>query len=752
MPNSLVIVESPAKARTLKKFLGKHFHIKASVGHVRDLPQKKLGVDVEKDFEPQYEVISGKRKALEDLKKAAAKTKTIYLAPDPDREGEAIAWHIQQELGPVTSAHIYRINFNEITKQAVTHAVENPGEIDPNKVNAQQARRILDRLVGYKLSPLLGQRLKNWGLSAGRVQSVALRIVCDREREIEAFKPEEYWSLTATLLGREEPSFEAKLVALDGKKPKIRNQAENDALLKELSGAQFQVAKVEKKERKRKPLPPFITSTLQQDAFRRLRFSGKKTMRVAQQLYEGLELGELGAQGLITYMRTDSTRIASEALTEARDFIQDRFGKDYLPAKAQVYRGKKGAQDAHEAVRPTSVRREPDQVSQFLTKDQLVLYRLIWNRFIASQMNPARYDQTTIDAATGRFVFRATGSILKFPGFTRLYEEGEDGEKAPAILPTVQKEEPLSCQGLEGKQHFTQPPARYTEASLIKTLEQEGIGRPSTYAAILSTLSARDYVRTEKRQLIPTPVGLMISDLLTQHFPSLMDFGFTAEMESRLDRIEEGRDNWVETLKKFYGDFESDLERAKDTLTEPEVLKDRKCPDCGSNLAKRPGSYGMFIGCTGYPDCRYRESLEKREVAPPVETDIECDLCGAKMVEKDGRFGRFLSCSTYPKCKNAKPLPTGISCLSPGCDGELTRRRSKRGRFFYGCNRYPKCSFVAWSRPVPRPCPLCESPYLVQGQKGLRCPTKGCDHQEPLPEAAEEKGAAAVVEGGPPAK
>ncbi|MBI2880839.1 MAG: type I DNA topoisomerase [Candidatus Tectomicrobia bacterium] len=741
MTQTLVIVESPAKASTLKKFLKDQYRVAASVGHLKDLPPNRLGVDIENDFAPEYTIIEGKRKVLSGLKAAAAKSDTIYLAPDPDREGEAIAWHIHQEIAPVARGKIYRITFNEITQQAVRRAVEHPGQIDQNKVDAQQARRVLDRLVGYKLSPLLGRRLRNWGLSAGRVQSVALRLLCDREHEIQTFAPEEYWSITARLSAEEPPAFGAALHQVHGQKAEIPTGEKADAILAALAGSEYRVSKVERKNRRRKPVPPFITSTLQQEASRRLRFTAKKTMALAQQLYEGLEAGEEGATGLITYMRTDSTRIAQEALDEARRFIGKEYGKDYLPAQPQVYPSKKGAQDAHEAVRPTSAARTPDSLKGFLTKDQLALYRLIWNRFMASQMNPAVYDQTSVDIAAGPCLFRATGSVLLFPGFTRLYEEETDEAEKREFppLPPLKEGQVVACEELVPKQHFTQPPPRYTEASLVRALEEKGIGRPSTYAGIVSTLTDRDYARIEKRQMHPTDLGMMVSNLLVKNFPDLMNVGFTAEMESRLDRIEDGKESWTRTLEDFYSSFEKALKGAEKTLNAPEPTG-RQCPECGGELVKRPGRYGMFVGCSNYPDCRYRESTGKREAPPAVETDIRCEKCGAAMVVKTGRHGPFLSCSRYPECQNAKPLPTGVSCPREGCDGEIVTRRSKRGRPFYGCSNYPACDFVSWARPYPKSCPACGSPYLTVQRKELRCPQKGCSHREPLPDDGELAG------------
>ena len=751
MANPLLIVESPAKANTLKKFLTRGFRVEASVGHLRDLPSKKLGVDVENDFAPEYEVIKGKSKVLAQLKAAAKDSEAVYLAPDPDREGEAIAWHIQQEIQPVTKGKIYRITFHEITKKAVTRAVDQPGEIDQNKVEAQQARRVLDRLVGYKLSPLLGRRLRNWGLSAGRVQSVALRLVCDREKEIEEFVPVEYWTITAELAGSEPPPFEAALHRIDDKKAEIPTEERSNEILGHLKDAEYRVSKVDRKKRRRRASPPFITSTLQQDASRRLRFTAKKTMAIAQQLYEGLDVGEKNPVGLITYMRTDSTRIANEALAETRAFIEKEYGKDCLPEKAQVYASKKGVQDAHEAIRPTSVLRSPSSLEGKVSKDQLGLYRLIWNRFVASQMNPAIYDQTSVDIQTGDYTFRATGSILVFSGFTRVYEEQtEDALKKDDTnrpLPPLDEGQAVVCEKIVPKQHFTQPPPRFSEASLVRTLEEEGIGRPSTYASIISTLSDRDYVRLQQRQMHPTDLGRMISGLLVKNFPDLMNVRFTAEMENRLDSIEEGKETWTAALKDFYTPFEKTLKEAESTINEPEPVG-KECPDCGGELVRRPSRYGMFIGCSNYPECRYTESTSKREAAPPVETDQKCDKCGSPMVIKQGRFGAFLSCSRYPECKNAKPIPTGANC--PKCGSDIVSRRSKKGRNFYGCANYPECDYVSWSRPFPKSCPECESPNLVVQQRELRCPNKECDHTESLPDNWGWAGlmAASTVNGG----
>ncbi len=719
MDHSLFIVESPAKAKTIKRFLGKGYEVKASLGHIRDLPQKELGVDVQNDFSPKYVVIKGKERTLRELKRAAKDRKRIYLALDPDREGEAIAWHVSQEL-KAPAANLYRVRFNEITKRAIKEAVENPQQIDMRLVNAQQARRILDRLVGYKVSPFLWTTIYR-GLSAGRVQSVALRLICDREREIEEFKPQEYWSITALLLSRDGSPFKAKLHKINSKDFKISNKVKADQILDDLKGREFAVTKVTINERKRNPYPPFITSTLQQEASKRLRFSTKKTMMLAQQLYEGVDLGQEGRTGLITYMRTDSTRIAQEALKEARTWVGKKFGGDYLPVKPWKYKSRKSAQEAHECIRATSPGKEPDLIKEYLSPDQFRLYSLIWSRFLACQMSSAIYLSTAVDIEAGPYLFRATGSTLKFPGFLKVYPLPEE----ETILPSLTEGEVLKIKEIIPQQHFTKPPPRYTEASLVKELEEKGIGRPSTYAQIITTILTRGYVKFEERKFFPTELGRTVKDILVENFPSLFDVGFTAQMEENLDRIESGKDEWVGVLKDFYGPFQKMVKEAEERRTQ---LKrgltqetDIVCEKCGGKMVIKWGRNGRFLACSGYPQCTNTKPL------PEDETEERCELCGAKLVVRSGRYGKFLACSNYPQCKFTKPLSTGVRCPRSGCDGYLVARRSKKGRTFYGCSRYPKCDFTSWDKPVVKSCPHCGAPYLLEKRRKaesyLYCPT-----------------------------
>ena len=739
---SLVIVESPAKAKTINKFLGKSFIVKASVGHVKDLPKKELGVDVEKNFRPKYVTIQGKGKILGEIKKAAKESDSVYLGQDPDREGEAIAWHIAEELDG-NNKKVYRVLFNEITQKAVLEAIKNPGRIDHNKVDAQQARRIMDRLVGYLISPILWKKVRR-GLSAGRVQSVAVRLVVDREKEIKAFIPQEYWSLTAHLEGKNPPLFTAKLREKDGRKAELKNKEETEKILKALDRETFSVKSIERKEKKRYPVPPFTTSTLQQEAVRKLRFSAKKTMLIAQQLYEGLDIGPEGAQGLITYMRTDSVRVSKESQEEAKDYISKKFGKDYIPQKPPAYKSRKSAQEAHEAIRPTSVVREPEKLKNFLTKDQLNLYRLIWNRFVASQMNPAVLDQTTVDIKAGGYTFRATGSTLKFPGFTALYTEGMDediksegssGEEERPI-PELKVGETLNLIKLEPKQHFTQPPPRYSEATLVKELEEKGIGRPSTYAAILSTIQERDYVKKVESRFHPTELGLFVNDLLVDNFPDLLDLQFTARMEEELDRIEDGGIKWVQALKDFYGPFHTDLEKAKKGMRDVKTKgiptdTDIFCEKCGKKMVIKWGRNGQFLACSGYPECKNTKPLksEDSDIGAQVSGEV-CENCGSPMVIKTGRYGKFLACSRYPECKTTKPLSTGVRCPEKGCIGTFIERRTKRGRIFFSCSQYPKCKFAIWDRPTSRECPQCGATFLVERKENILCIKKGCGYKE----------------------
>ena len=737
MSKGLVIVESPAKVKTLEKFLGGDYIIKASVGHIKDLPEGELGVDLEKDFQPQYVTITGKAKVIRELKKASKGVKNIYLGPDPDREGEAIAWHIAEEIGN-GDKKIYRVLFNEITKKAVLDAIHHPGKLQQSKYEAQQARRILDRLVGYQVSPVLWEKVRR-GLSAGRVQSVAVRIVCEREREIQDFVSEEYWSLTATLKGKESPvSFDAKLTKWKGKKVKMANEAEAQAIRKTLESAPYSVSKIVQQEKQRHPLPPFITSRLQQDAYRKLSFPAKKTMWIAQKLYEGVDLGPLGTVGLITYMRTDSVRVSTEAIQQVRGWIKDRFGDSYLPPKPNVYKSRKGAQEAHEAIRPTSIDLEPDQVKSSLDKDQWALYKLIWDRFVASQMPSADFLQTTVEIKADNGVFTAVGTVPVFQGFMALYVEGEDdqengnGEKK---LPSLTEGQVLELLGLAPKQHFTQPPYRYSEATLIKELEEKGIGRPSTYASILATIKEKQYVRLEKGKFFPTELGCLVNDLLVVNFPDIFDIEFTAQMEENLDHIEEGEKDWVETLKEFYVPFEKDLEMAKVSMRDVKrelIPTDAVCERCGSKMVKRWGKRGYFLACSTYPECRYTREVEGNG-ENQVETDAKCEKCGNPMVVKNGKFGRFLACSNYPTCKFTRSLDTGVKCPEEGCGGLIVERRSRKGRTFYGCANYPNCTYALWDKPIPEKCPQCGFPFMVEkvGKGGVtkRCPKKECGYR-----------------------
>ncbi len=752
MPKSLVVVESPAKAKTIEKILGKDYIVDSSVGHIRDLPKKELGVDVDNNFSPKYVLIRGKGPVVKAILEKAKKVDCIYLAADPDREGEAICWHLATELKKAKKP-IHRIVYNEVTHSAILKAINSPGAIDQALVDAQQARRVLDRLIGWKICPILWRSVKP-GLSAGRVQSVAVRLICEREAEIEAFKPQEYWTLTATLTPTpKEHLFPAKLHKIGTKKGEINNYGfridEDRAkeLAADAKAQTFIVEKVQKRERKQKPVPPFITSTLQQEASRKLRFTAKKTMMIAQQLYEGLTIGDEGTVGLITYMRTDSTRVAQDALTAVRKYIKSQYGSDYLPARAVHYSRKKDVQDAHEAIRPTLHLRTPESLKPFLSKDAFRLYELIWKRFIASQMNPAIFDATTIDIKAGRYTFRATGSVIKFDGFRRIYMEGQDdvtpedsGDSDEDIkLPDVKEGETLDLRKLDPKQHWTQPPPRYNEATLVKALEAKGIGRPSTYATILSTIQDRGYIEKEQRRLLPTDVGRLVNQLLIHGFPEIVNVEFTKEMEEKLDTIAEGKTGWVDTLGDFYPSFQKALKDAPDKMYEArkamETESDETCEKCGGNMIVKWGRYGRFLGCSNYPECENIKRLNGDDTAAeaPEETDTPCDKCGKPMVIKQSRSGaRFMACSGYPKCKNAKPIPMGVDCPESECDGYLGERRSKRGRIFYGCSNYPACGFASWDKPVPERCPKCDAPYIVEktqkdGETLLTCAAKTCD-------------------------
>jgi DNA topoisomerase I len=738
---SLVIVESPAKAKTISKILGKDFEVKASVGHVKDLPVKEMGIDIENNFEPNFLIIPGKEKVIRELKKASKKAATVYLAPDPDREGEAIAWHIAEEVDGRKKS-IFRIKFNEITKDAVREAIRNPGSIDMKKVDAQLARRVLDRLAGYELSPLLWRKVRR-GLSAGRVQSVAVRLVVDREREIEAFTPEEYWSINAEFEGSIKPQFWARLARYEDRKAEIKDSETAEGVVSGLRSGEFVLARIERKQRKRMPSPPFITSTLQQEAARKLRFTAKKTMVVAQQLYEGVELGEEGSTGLITYMRTDSIRIAEEARNGAKEFIEKNHGGEYIPEKPNIFKSKATAQEAHEAIRPTYLSRGPENIKQFLSKDQYSLYKLIWNRFIASQMAPARLEQTTFEINCGKeacgkdTVFRASGTVVKFQGFMVLYTEGTDEvlDENEAILPNLKEGEKLSLLQIQPKQHFTQPPPRYSEATLVKALEDKGIGRPSTYAAILSTIQDRKYVHKTEGKFAPTELGVVVNDLLVDRFSELMDVGFTAKMEESLDHIEEGNLEWVKVVRDFYDPFHKKLTEAlaiPGKVKPQDIPTEDLCEKCGKPMVIRWGRHGRFMACSGFPECKNTRPLEgEKQGAEAIETDEKCPKCGSPMVLKSGRFGKFFACSQYPECKTTKPVATGVKCPQDG--GDLVERRSKRGKPFWSCSNYPKCTFATWYKPVPEKCPQCGAEFLVEkrnkaGEVSMACLNKECGY------------------------
>jgi DNA topoisomerase-1 len=927
MPKALVIVESPVKAKTINKYLGKQYIVKASLGHIKDLPKKDLAVDVEHGFEPRYEIIEGKRKLIGELKQAAKGVESIYLAADPDREGEAICFHLQEELqgkkngGP----HIYRVMFNEITKNAIQKAFQNPGMVDEKLVDAQQARRVLDRLVGYKISPLLWDKVRR-GLSAGRVQTVALRVIVERESEISAFIKDEYWTIDAALTARKPPPLNAHLIKIDDQTPVLGSQAAADYTLAQLDGAEYFVKSVGTREKRRNPVAPFITSTLQQESSRKLRFSVKRTMILAQRLYEGIELGKEGAVGLISYMRTDSTRVSEDALQEARAYIAVKFGPEFLPDSANIYKSKKDAQDAHEAIRPTSMEYSPDDVAKYLAEDELKLYRLIWNRFVASQMTPAVFDQTTIDiSARGKdaseYLFRATGSVEKFRGFLKVYEEGKDqsdeeDEETKHKLPAVTEGEQLKLRSLLPEQHFTEPPPRYNEATLVKKLEADGVGRPSTYASILSTIQEREYVKKEGGRFTPTELGKVVTGLLLENFDDIFDIQYTARMEEELDEIEAGRVAWREAIGEFYERFDKDLKHAEEHMTDikrmekptelmcekcgkplvvkwgkhgsflactgypdfpsrsaesdfeklqkdiarrergvreeiqkglskmqaryPSVaiklgehgdlvyaggpnlpkrlkadlerhaqtlterrLKDREqiglrlskiqarypqidefysldlrdtadgltlvwqrkegfctytrelevdlpdldvanlseqgegeyCENCGRPMVLKKGRFGTFFACTGYPDCKTTKQIGGTQKKPDVQLDEKCPVCGSNMVLKTGRFGEFTACGNYPTCKHVKQKTIGMKC--PECnDGEVIERRSKRGKTFYGCNRWPDCNFVTWGKPVEEKCPECGGPYMVEkwlkAGPVLQCPNADCKHKQPM--------------------
>jgi len=773
--NALVIVESPAKAKTIKKYLGRGYVVKASVGHVKDLPRKKMGIDIKRGFRPEYVVIETKKKVLSEIKEAAQVAGRVLLAPDPDREGEAIAWHIAEELRD-DNPNIQRVLFNEITKKAVSEAIGKPMALDKKKFESQQARRILDRLVGYEISPVLWTKVQR-GLSAGRVQSVAVRLVAEREDEIKAFVPQEYWTVDATVEGPSPPPFNVKATKLDGKKLEMVHEGQAREVVDVMRAATLRVSSVERKERRKNPPPPFITSKLQQEASSKLRFSPKRTMGLAQRLYEGVEMGDEGPIGLITYMRTDSTRISDDALAEVRAYVGEKYGPTFLPAEPVVYKTKKGAQDAHEAIRPTSLKFDPETVRALWaggkgggrdereSDDLLRLYTLIWNRFVACQMVPAVFDQTTIDISAGRAELRATGQVIKFPGFLSVYaetvEDAVNEDETGASLPDVKEGDDVKLLETRPEQHFTQPPPRFSEATLVKELEEKGIGRPSTYAAILSTIQDRKYVEKKEARLYPTELGVMVNGLLVKSFPDIVSTDFTAQMEEQLDQVEEGEANWVKLLDGFYKPFKIDLEKAKvemRNLKAEEKPTDEVCEKCGKPMVIKWGRNGHFLACSGYPECRNTKEFVRNAdgsltVVPSTRpSDQVCPTCGAPMVIKRGRFGEFLACSKYPECKTTSPLSLGVDCPKPDCNGYLTEKRSRRGKVFFGCSNYSrtKCDFVSWDRPLPQPCPKCGAKFVVQkvSKAGvrIRCVNEGCDYTAD-PEANEP---APAPEGTPP--
>jgi DNA topoisomerase-1 len=733
MSKSLVIVESPAKAKTINRYLGSDYVVEPSMGHVRDLPKSKMGVDIEHDFAPQYIVIADRRKVVTALKKEAETADLIYLAADPDREGEAICWHLREIL---KNGHreIRRVLMSEITKKGVTEAFEHWTDLDENKVKAQQTRRILDRLVGYLISPLLWKKVGR-GLSAGRVQSVALRLICDRERQIQAFVPEEYWTIAAQLRAANPPDFKAALVKHEGKKIKLENGEQANEALERLKQEPFRLQEIKVKKKKKEPPPPYITSSLQQDGFRALRFPVRKTMSVAQKLYEGLELGDRGQVGLITYMRTDSFRVADEALSWVRSYIGSTYGPDHLPAKPRVFTTKKKVQDAHEAIRPTSSELPPQVVKPYLKKEEYSLYKLIWERFVASQMSPAVVEETEFDIRSGAYQFQAKGEVLIHEGYLAVYP----GQKREgSVLPKAAPGETLTLLGLEPKQNFTQPPARFTEGTLVKELEARGIGRPSTYAPIIATLQNRVYVVKEEGKFQPTELGLFVVDFLIKHFSDLMDYKFTARMEEDLDRVSIGEVDWVEELRSYYSRLDSDMKKAGEAegVTRTGIPLEEKCPLCGKQVVIKSGRYGRFKACSGYPECQYKESLKKSEAKP---LDEKCPECGSNLVQRRGRYGLFIACSNYPACKYIKKeqTDTGIACPL-GCGGTILRRRTRRGRYFYGCSRYPHCKFATWELPYKKACPRCGRPFMLLKQLKnkpgvLRCWDEACGYTETLP-------------------
>ena len=754
MSKPVIIVESPTKVKTIKKHTGNKYAVTATSGHLMDLPPNELGIDIEDDFKPKYVNIKGKQKVIKALKNAVGDATEVYLAPDPDREGEAIAFHTAEILKK-KDRHFYRVLFHELTKNGIQKGLAEPHELDNNKYDSQQARRILDRLVGYQISPLLWRKVRN-GLSAGRVQSVAVRIICDRERDIFAFEPEEYWSVTALLEGASPPQFSAKLARHNGKKIAIHDEAAARKATDAISRQQFTVDKIIKKTVKRNPLPPFITSTLQQEAIKKLGFSAKKAMAVAQQLYEGVNVGPGEQVGLITYMRTDSTRIAPEAAQEAITLVREKFGPEYTIDRPRFFANKNKAQDAHEAIRPTAVSMEPEKIRAYLSAEQLKLYTLIWKRFVASQMHHALIDQKSISIAAGDYLFRASGSTVSFPGFMVLYQETDeksDSSGAKEELPELSENENLKLIKLDPKQHFTAPPPRFSEASLVKELEERGIGRPSTYATILTTIRDKGYVDLINKYFRPTELGFIVNDLLMDNFPDILDIDFTARLEDDLDRIESAQKQSSRLLKEFYGPFAKKLDDAQEKMLSIKgvgAATGLPCPECGKELRIKIGKNGPFLACTGYPECTFSSNYtrsEKGSVEPaiPDQTVAEgrvCDKCGHPMVVRQGKYGDFLACSAYPDCKNTQSLnsthnasPVGVKCPENGCGGDLMEKKSKRGKTFYGCSRFPDCQFATWDKPVNKSCPKCGAPVMIEKntkKEGVihQCLDKDCGYRQ----------------------
>lgn len=751
MGKALVIVESPTKATTIGKVLGSKYDVVASYGHIKDLPKSTLGVKIDAGFEPLYETIPGKTKALASIRKLAASAERIYIATDPDREGEAIAWHIAEAIGCFDKKRpreAQRVEIHEITKKGIEDGLGHPRGIDQKRYESQQARRILDRLVGYQISPILWDKVKR-GLSAGRVQSVAVRLIVDREAEIAAFVSTEYWKVRAHLEAKEAPKFWADLYSVDGVKVdvdkeagRIGGQARAEELLAISKAHPFVVGRVVRKENKRRTQPPFTTSKLQQDASRQLRFSSQKTMSTAQKLFEGVDLGAEGTVGLITYMRTDSVRVSDEAVGACRKLVAESYGAEYLPAKANVFSSGKNAQDAHEAIRPTNVFLRPEAIKSFLAPDQYKLYNLIWKRFVASQMREALFDTTTVDIDNGPLLFRATGSIQKFKGYQIVYEEARDDDEAQGTdndkdvrLPKLDKGDTCKCHKVVPSQHFTQPPPRFNEATLIKELETRGIGRPSTYTSIVSLILNRDYVQKQGRHFHPTELGQLVTQLLVDNFPSILSVKFTAKMEDNLDEIAQGEQNWVTVLETFYGPFQKDLKRASKEMRNVKRESEKTdivCEKCGNLFSVKWGKNGHFLACEGYPGCKNTKEFERDEsgkivaVERVVEECGTCEKCGRAMIIKTGKYGRFLACSGYPECKNTQALSLGVPCPAQGCEGELFEKRSKKGRVFYGCGNYPKCKYATWNRPTREQCPHCQAANLEEVTKKdeakLLCP------------------------------